>query len=90
MRELDRLTAERFATPTLLLMEAAANATLKALTTLLPDGLARQRVRVLCGRGNNGGDGAALARALWLAGAQPDVVLFGRVEETQGDARTNF
>jgi NAD(P)H-hydrate epimerase len=90
MRELDRLTAERFATPTLLLMEAAAAAALKALIAHLPKGLARQRVRVLCGRGNNGGDGAALARALWLAGAHAEVVLFGRVAETQGDACTNF
>jgi NAD(P)H-hydrate epimerase len=47
-------------------------------------------VRILCGRGNNGGDGAALARALSLSGARVDVVLFGRVEETKGDARTNF
>ncbi|HWW74731.1 MAG TPA: NAD(P)H-hydrate dehydratase, partial [Pyrinomonadaceae bacterium] len=41
-------------------------------------------------RGNNGGDGAALARVLWTAGARADVLLFGRVEETKGDARANF
>ena len=90
MREIDRLTAERFATPSLLLMEAAAAAAAKAIAARLPDGLAGKRARILCGRGNNGGDGAALARALWLAGARCDVVLFGRVEETKGDARMNF
>jgi ADP-dependent NAD(P)H-hydrate dehydratase / NAD(P)H-hydrate epimerase len=90
MREIDRLTTERFATPSLLLMESAAAAAAKAIAARLPDGLPGKRVRILCGRGNNGGDGAALARALWLAGARVDVLLFGRVEETKGDARTNF
>src|SRR5205085_695397 len=45
---------------------------------------------VLCGRGNNGGDGAALARQLCLQGAFVDVALLGRVEDAKGDARTNF
>ncbi|HYE13727.1 MAG TPA: NAD(P)H-hydrate dehydratase [Pyrinomonadaceae bacterium] len=45
---------------------------------------------MLCGRGNNGGDGAALARALLTAGARVDLVLFGRIEDSKGDARTNF
>ena len=90
MREIDRLTTERFSTPSLLLMEAAAAASARAIEARFPDGVEGKRVRILCGRGNNGGDGAALARALWLAGARVDVVLFGRVEETKGDARTNF
>lgn len=90
MREIDRLTAERFATPTLILMEAAAAAALQAITNAVGGTLEGKRVRILCGRGNNGGDGAALARAFWLAGARADVVLFGRVEETKGDARLNF
>jgi hydroxyethylthiazole kinase-like uncharacterized protein yjeF len=90
MREIDRLTTERFVTPSLLLMEAAAVASAGAIAERLPEGLSGKRVRVLCGRGNNGGDGAALARVLWLMGARVDVVLFGRVEDTKGDARTNF
>ncbi len=90
MREIDRLTAERFATPTLLLMEAAAVAALQAIAARFNNDLEGKRIRVLCGRGNNGGDGAALARAAWLAGARADVVLFGRVDETKGDARVNF
>lgn len=90
MREIDRLTAERFKTPSLLLMESAAAASAKAIAAHFPDGLAAKRARILCGRGNNGGDGAALARALWLAGARVDVVLFGLIEETKGDALVNF
>jgi NAD(P)H-hydrate epimerase len=95
MREIDRLTTERYATPSLLLMEAAADGAFRAIAAHLNCGgdLSRQprrRARVLCGRGNNGGDGAALARALCRAGVQTDVVLFGRVEETKNEARTNF
>ncbi|HEY0407528.1 MAG TPA: NAD(P)H-hydrate epimerase, partial [Pyrinomonadaceae bacterium] len=90
MREIDRLTAERFATPTLLLMEASAAAAVQAIATRCGGSVEGKRVRILCGRGNNGGDGAALARACWLAGARADVTLFGRVDETTGDARVNF
>lgn len=90
MREIDRLTTERYSIPSLLLMEAAAEASLRAILNHFPEGLARRRALVLCGRGNNGGDGAALARSLWLAGVQSNVILFGRVEDAKGDARTNF
>ncbi|HKC64693.1 MAG TPA: NAD(P)H-hydrate dehydratase [Pyrinomonadaceae bacterium] len=90
MREIDRLTTERFHLPSQLLMEEAAASSLQAIAAHFPEGLRDKRVRVLCGPGNNGGDGAALARQLWLNGARCDIVLFGRVEETRGDARVNF
>ncbi len=90
MREIDRLTTERYATPSLLLMEAAANAAARAVASRFSSDLANKTVQVLCGRGNNGGDGAALARALWMMGAHVDVLLFGKVEDARGDARTNF
>ncbi|MCA1591314.1 MAG: NAD(P)H-hydrate dehydratase [Acidobacteria bacterium] len=90
MREIDRLTTERYATPSLLLMETAANASARSIAAHFSFDLTRKTVQVLCGRGNNGGDGAALARVLWTQGAHVDVVLFGRVEETNADARVNF
>jgi ADP-dependent NAD(P)H-hydrate dehydratase / NAD(P)H-hydrate epimerase len=90
MRELDRLTTERYATPSLLLMEAAATAAARSIAARFPNGLADKTARIICGRGQNGGDGAALARSLWLAGVRTDVVLIGRVEETKKDARVNF
>ena len=90
MREIDRLTTERHAVPSLLLMEAAANASARAVASLLAEKFPDIRVLVLCGRGNNGGDGAALARILWTAGARVEILLFGHVEQTRGDARTNF
>lgn len=90
MREIDRLTTERYAVPSLLLMEAAANACARAIANLMPENGAARSVLIVCGRGNNGGDGAALARVLWTMGAEVEVLLLGRVEETRGDARVNF
>lgn len=90
MREVDRLTTERYGVPSLILMETAAAAAAEAIAARFNRDLFRKSVLILCGPGNNGGDGAALARHLWRAGAQPAVVLFGRVGETKGDARANF
>jgi NAD(P)H-hydrate epimerase len=90
MRRVDRLTTERYATPSLLLMESAANASARVIASRFSNDASGLSVLILCGRGNNGGDGAALARILSLQGATVDVVLFGRVEDTGGDARTNF
>ena len=90
MRQIDRLTVEKFATPSLLLMEAAASATFRAIESQFSGNLADKKARVLCGPGNNGGDGAAVARALARTGVRTDVILFGRIQETKGDARANF
>ena len=90
MRQIDRLTVETYGLRSLLLMEEAANACLRALATRLSGGLAGQKVLVICGKGSNGGDGAALVRALAGVGALTDVILIGKVTETKGDARENF
>jgi ADP-dependent NAD(P)H-hydrate dehydratase / NAD(P)H-hydrate epimerase len=89
MREVDRLTTERYGVPSLLLMENAATRTLEAIVKKYGDA-AGKRALVICGRGNNGGDGAAIARLLHNKGASVDVLLLGRVEDSKGDANTNF
>jgi len=90
IREIDRLTVENYHTPSLLLMEAASSACLEAIRKRLEDDLTDCKALILCGKGNNGGDGAALARAMSRAGMHCSVVLFGKLSETSGDARTNF
>ena len=90
MREVDRLTTEKYGIPSLLLMENAAHAAARVITEKLGGSVAGKRFLILCGKGNNGGDGAALARILWTQGAGADVFLFGKVEETKGDAKVNF
>jgi len=90
IREIDRLTVENYHTSSLLLMEAASAACMEAVRDRLEGNLSGKRALILCGKGNNGGDGAALARALARAGMHCGVVLFGKLSETSGDARTNF
>ena len=90
MREIDRLTTERYGIPSLQLMEHAAIATVRCITKRLDGDVAGKSILVFCGQGNNGGDGAAAARLLAIAGARVDVVLIGRIEQTKGDARENF
>jgi hydroxyethylthiazole kinase-like uncharacterized protein yjeF len=89
MREVDRLTTERYGIPSLLLMENAAAQTLRVIVERFGD-VADRRILVLCGKGNNGGDGAAFARHAWMRGARVDVVIVARIEDTTGDARVNF
>jgi ADP-dependent NAD(P)H-hydrate dehydratase / NAD(P)H-hydrate epimerase len=92
MREVDRLTTERFGVPGLQLMENAGRAAAKAVWQRIaarsPD--ATIRVCVLCGKGNNGGDGFVVARYLRAQKLAPRVVLFGKKEEVSGDAAANL
>src|SRR5215467_2436386 len=78
MREADRRTIDDIGIPSLVLMENAGRQAVAAMEAMYSDLLERQ-VAVLCGRGNNGGDGVAVT-----------VFLFGRVQEVRGDARTNL
>ncbi len=90
MREVDRLTTEKYGIPSILLMENAAHAAARVITEKLGGSVAGKSFLILCGKGNNGGDGAALARILWAQGAFVWVYLFGKVEETKGEAKINF
>ena len=90
MREVDRLTIERYGNPSIQLMENAAHAVVRVITEKLGGSVDGKSIAILCGPGNNGGDGAAIGRLLHADGARVEVNLFGRIEQTKGDARTNF
>jgi NAD(P)H-hydrate epimerase len=90
MRQVDRLTTEKYGIPSILLMENAAQAAARVIAEKFDGSVEGLSVLVLCGRGNNGGDGAALARILWTWGADVEICLLGKVEDTEGDARINF
>ncbi|MEP6718333.1 MAG: NAD(P)H-hydrate dehydratase [bacterium] len=90
MREIDHLTVQNHKVSSLQLMESAAAACLQAVTTHFGGDLSGKKVQILCGPGNNGGDGAALARQLASQQVQTDVILFGSISDTNGDARHNF
>lgn len=68
MRQLDRTAIETWRISSLVLMENAGIAILRQLERDVP-GLYEKRITILCGCGNNGGDGLVLARQLHLAGA---------------------
>jgi NAD(P)H-hydrate epimerase len=89
MREADRRTIEEIGIPSLVLMENAGRQVVAAIEAVHTD-LADRKVAVLCGRGNNGGDGFVVARTLVQRGIDVSVFLVGRVGEVRGDARTNL
>ena len=89
MREADRLTSERFGIPGIELMENAGTAIAEFLREKFADLLSR-KILVLCGKGNNGGDGMVVARVLKNFGADPRVYLFANPGAVEGDAAVNL
>jgi len=83
MQACDRATTERFGVPSILLMRAASSAVATFAQQYFPH---ERRVTVLCGRGNNGGDGMMTARLLVEAGLDVTTLLLGAPEELKGDA----
>jgi len=89
MREVDRLTTERHNIPSLQLMENAGKKVADAVWHVVA-GRDHARVCVLCGKGNNGGDGFVIARFLKEAKLPTRVILFGKREDVHGDAGKNL
>src|SRR5579862_1630296 len=89
MRELDRRAMDEGGIPGTVLMENAGRATFEEL-------IARYRpvaacpAYVLCGTGNNGGDGFVAARYLHLAGARVHVAVCGSPDSIHGDAHSHY
>jgi len=89
MREADRRTIDEIGIPSIVLMENAGRQAVAAMEAAFED-LTTSHVGVLCGRGNNGGDGFVVARTLVQRGIETSVFLLGSVAEVRGDARTNL
>ncbi len=87
MREIDRVTTERFGVPSLTLMENAGAAVADFVISHYP---AAKRIGVICGKGNNGGDGFVTARKLHEAGKHVQVLLLAEKSELRGDAAEMF
>ncbi|MBI5508112.1 MAG: NAD(P)H-hydrate dehydratase [Deltaproteobacteria bacterium] len=84
MRELDRLAIEGRRIPGRVLMETAGLAVADHSARMLPQ---PGRVAVVCGTGNNGGDGFVAARSLQARGYEVRVFIIGDRERVKGDAR---
>lgn len=94
MREIDRRAIEEFGIPGIVLMENAGLAVTRELAAMLRrnsvEGLRGVRACILCGPGNNGGDGFVVARHLANLGGKPDVTLLAEASKLKGDSLTNL
>jgi hydroxyethylthiazole kinase-like uncharacterized protein yjeF len=87
MREIDHATSQRFGVPSLTLMENAGTAVAKFV---LSQYRSAERIGVICGKGNNGGDGFVAARKLKAAGKEVRIVLLAEPSDLRGDAAEMF
>jgi NAD(P)H-hydrate epimerase len=89
MREADRRTIEDVGLPAIVLMENAGREVAAAIEAAFDD-LALSQITVLCGPGNNGGDGFVVARALAAKAGGVAVYVIGGAAASTGDARANL
>jgi NAD(P)H-hydrate epimerase len=89
MQELDRKTINDIGIPGIVLMENAGRGTWEQIKLYFPD-VHKTRIAVLCGRGNNGGDGFVIARCFYNAGCDVKAFLLSTVDRVGGDARINL
>ena len=89
MQELDRRTTAEFGIPGLTLMENAGRDVVESMEKHLGN-LAGTQPLVVCGKGNNGGDGFVVTRLLLAKGAKPDCILLSRAADLSGDALANY
>lgn len=90
MRDIEKKAIEEYGIPSLLLMENAAIAVTQEIRQILDNKqIENGKVIVLIGKGNNGGDGLAIARHLLILGIDVSVLSFAKTEEFKGDAALN-
>ncbi|MGH7422924.1 MAG: NAD(P)H-hydrate dehydratase, partial [Candidatus Methylomirabilales bacterium] len=89
IQELDRRAEAEYGISSRILMENAGTGAVRVMEQHFPR-LYRSRVVVVCGKGNNGGDGLVVARHLVNGGASVQVLLLAKKEEVKGDAAVNL
>jgi len=88
MQVIDRSAIDDFGIPGLVLMENAGLAAASLIHESVPD-LLERKVVIVCGKGNNGGDGFVIARHLFIDRVSVDVLLLGKRQQLKSDARVN-
>jgi ADP-dependent NAD(P)H-hydrate dehydratase / NAD(P)H-hydrate epimerase len=89
MQRIDRITTERYGVPSLTLMEHAGRGVADFLSERF-NPLKQHKICILCGHGNNGGDGFVVARLLRAQDLRPRILLFGEPTTLKGDAAINY
>lgn len=87
MKTMDNYTIEHIGIPSAVLMEKAA---LSVVEEIKQKNLNMQKILIVCGIGNNGGDGLAIARLLFLEGCNVDVVILGDLEKMSAEAKRQY
>ncbi|MCB8817024.1 NAD(P)H-hydrate dehydratase [Desulfosporosinus shakirovi] len=93
MRQIEEKAIHHYGIPSLLLMENAAWAVVEEIRRCIPkgkEGLNGRKAVILVGKGNNGGDGLAVARHLVFQGMDVTVLVFAALKELKGDAVLNL
>ena len=90
-RQVDSIAIHQYGIPGMVLMENAGRGVVDVLLKLDPAlSESSTNIVILCGKGNNAGDGFVIARHLAIRGASPKVLLFAPPTELQGDALQNY
>ena len=89
MREIDRVTSEKYKISSLILMENAGRAAACGLERSVKN-LRKKKIAVVCGSGNNAGDGFVAARYLFNGGFNVKVIMTKPASSFKGDCLTNF
>ncbi len=87
MKKIDKIAIEEYGMPGIILME---NAGICVVEEILKSDTQGSRYSIICGRGNNGGDGFVIARHLFNKGYNIKVFIIGSSQDIKGDALTNF
>lgn len=87
MLAFDRFAIEQLGVPSLILMENAGRGLAEEILRSLKN---KRNVLIVCGTGNNGGDGLVSARHLLVAGIEPKVFLVGKEKDLKKDPEVNF
>lgn len=89
MRNIDRISIEQLGLAGTVLMENAGRGVVEVMERVFP-ALSAERIGIVCGKGNNGGDGFVVARHLLMRGIRPRVAVLADPTSIQGDARINY
>lgn len=90
MRQADADAISIYHIPGIELMERAGSGAAREILDILHNKISGNHVLILCGKGNNGGDGLVAARYLHEAGCRVSICLAGKIDEAKGDAKINL
>jgi len=89
MKNIDKLTVDNFGIPSIVLMENAALSVVKVIKDCIKT-ISSPNIVIVAGKGNNGGDGFAIARHLYQSGLNTNIIFLGSSNNIAGDALINY